>query len=187
MSHYFRPFPKINYKIPGVTSTLVVTDITRRFAISDLLKKAGAVYFNYEIKDGDRPDIIADKYYEDQTLDWVVLLTNEIHDPYFEWPLTNYNLNKYVRQKYGSVPNAQAITHHYEMTIQRLTELSDGSVLPKRSVIVDYATYAANIATSRIVDTYTYELELNETRRSIKILDERFIDVIVNEHRRIFE
>ena len=187
MAHYFKPFPSILYKIPGITSTMVVTDITRRFTLNTILKNNAAIYFDYEIKDGDRPDIIADKYYEDQTLDWLVLLTNEIHDPYFKWPLSYENFSNYIRQKYGSVSAAQSTTHHYEKTLQNITYNIDGTIIPKRTVVVDYTTYAGDVSNSRVVDTYTYENELNETRRNIKILDERFIGLVVDSHRRIFK
>jgi len=129
MAHYFKPFPSILYKIPGITSEMVVTDITRRFTLNTILKNNAAIYFDYEIKDGDRPDIIADKYYEDQTLDWLVLLTNEIHDPYFKWPLSYENFSNYIRQKYGSVSAAQSTTHHYEKTIQNITYNIDGPII----------------------------------------------------------
>lgn len=186
MSHYFKPFPNISYKIPGVTSTMIVTDITRRFSINTLTNNRGLIYFEYEVRDGDRPDIIADKYYEDQTLDWLILLTNEIHDPYFKWPLDQTQFVSYIRQKYGSVSVAQGTVHHYDTTIQEASISATGERIPKRTLKVDYTTYAANVSTSRIVDAYTYELELNESRRNIKILDERFLGVVVDGHRKIF-
>jgi hypothetical protein len=187
MAHYFKPFPAIEYSIPGITSIMAVTDITRRFTLNTILKNNAAIYFDYEIKDGDRPDIIADKYYGDETLDWVILLTNEIHDPYFLWPLSYENFSSYIRKKYGSVSAAQSVTHHYEKTIQDITYNTDGTVVPKRTVVVDYITYSQDVSNSRIVDNYTYESELNETRRNIKILDERFIGLVIDSHRRIFK
>jgi len=186
MSHYFKPFPIISYKLSGMTPTISVTDITRRFGLSSLLRNNSAIYFDYEVKDGDRPDIIADKYYDDQTLDWLVLLTNEIHDPYFKWPLSYENFTKYIRQKYGSVSTAQATTHHYEKTIQAQSFNDDGTLIPKRTLIVDYTTYLTDVANTRIVDTFSYEDELNESHRNIKILDERFLGIVVDTHRRIF-
>jgi len=169
-----------------MTPTISVTDITRRFGLSSLLRNNSAIYFDYEVKDGDRPDIIADKYYDDQTLDWLVLLTNEIHDPYFKWPLSYENFTNYIRQKYGSVAVAQSTTHHYEKTIQAQSRNEDDTIIPKRTVIVDYATYLTDVANTRIVDTFSYENELNESHRNIKILDERFLSIIVDTHRRIF-
>ena len=186
MAHYFKPFPTISYKLPGMTPTIAVTDITRRFALTTLLKNNAAIYFDYEVKDGDRPDIIADKYYEDQTLDWLVLMTNEMHDPYFKWPLPYQNFVNYIRQKYGSVSVAQGTIHHYEKTIQALSFNNDGTLIPKRTAIVDYTTYLADIANSRIVYSYTHEEELNESHRNIKLLDERFLGIVIDTHRRIF-
>jgi len=186
MAHYFKPFPIISYKLSGMTPTISVTDITRRFGLSSLLRNNSAIYFDYEVKDGDRPDIIADKYYDDQTLDWLVLLTNEIHDPYFKWPLSYENFTNYIRQKYGSVAVAQSTTHHYEKTIQAQSFNDDGTLIPKRTLIVDYTTYLTDVANTRIVDTFSYENELNESHRNIKILDERFLSIIVDTHRRIF-
>lgn len=187
MSFFFKNHPIISYNFRNEPNNpVLVNDITRRLRLSTLLQNKAAIYFRYDIKDGERPDIIAEKYYDDNTLDWVILLTNEIHDPYFQWPLDNNSLNKFVAQKYGSVSAAQSINHHYEKIIQQRTVTDTGEMVRQKSLIVDYTTYVAtNPSLRRAVDSYTYEVELNEKRRSILILDKLYIGLVKESHRKL--
>ena len=73
MAFYFRPFPKINYDIKKNGIPLLLTDVTKRYKIRDILQQKTAIYYNYTIRDGDRPDLIAFKYYGDETLDSIFL------------------------------------------------------------------------------------------------------------------
>jgi len=189
MAHYFNPSPIIEYKLPGISPLMIVNNITARFKISAVLKTFGAIYYDYEVKDDERPDIIASKYYDDETLDWVVLLVNEIHDPYYQWVMSYRKFQAYIIQKYGSIASAQGTIRHYEKTIQErsIDELT-GETVVKRTLIVDSTTYSATPSNMRRqVDCYTYEDELNESRRNIKILDVKYIDIIIDAHRTIFK
>ena len=82
MAFYFRPFPKIDYDIKKNKLPLLLTNVTARYKIRDVLKSKVAIYYDYLIKDSDRPDLIAYKYYDDETLDWLIYLVNDIIDPY---------------------------------------------------------------------------------------------------------
>ena len=57
-------------------------------------------------------EIIADKLYDDPTLHWVVLLTNDITDRYHDWPMSEQQFNSYLNEKYS---NPDGI-HHYEIS-----------------------------------------------------------------------
>ena len=189
MAYYFSYLPKVNYKIDGVNAnkTDTVVDITRRFKITQLLNNREVIYFDYSVQDGDRPDIIAEKLYDDYRLDWLVLLPNEIHDRYFEWVMSTNEFNSFIIQKYGSVSNAQAQVHHYERIIVAKQTLNDGTIIPERKVIVDETTYnTLSDSSRRIVTAYDEEDNRNESHRNIKLIDPALVTDVVRQARRAY-
>ena len=96
MAFNFRPFPKIEYDIKKNKLTLLLTNVTARYKIRDVLKNKVAIYYDYIVKDSDRPDLIAYKYYDDETLDWLIYLVKDIIDPYYDWPLQQDAFEKYI-------------------------------------------------------------------------------------------
>lgn len=107
---YFESFPYTYYSLDNATTIQVITDITNRVQISDEVKSNLGLYDEYDIKDGETPELVADKFYNNPELHWLVLHYNDIIDPRFDWPLDTNNLNRYVSSKYA---NATAV-HHYE-------------------------------------------------------------------------
>ena len=100
---YFEKFPYMLYTLDNYASGQIVTDIFRRVAIAEETKKNYSAFDLYDIKDGETPEILADKVYGNSMLHWVILLANDILDPRFEWPLSNYDLIEYCKAKYHSV------------------------------------------------------------------------------------
>jgi len=107
---YFKSFPYTFYSLDDASTVQVVTNITNRVALSDEVKNNLGLFDEYDIKDGETPELVADKFYNNSELHWLVLHYNEIIDPRFDWPLDTNNLNRYVSSKYADV-NA---THHFE-------------------------------------------------------------------------
>lgn len=191
MPHYFSNFPQIQYTLPSLNRVNTVTDVTRRFVIRDFYKKNLFSFFKYDIIEGQRPDSVAYDLYGDSTLDWLILLPNEILDPYFQWPLSQNQLNDMIRKKYGSVSVAMAQVHHYEQIIQPRTELvnSDGEkiVVSERTLQVDQTTYISLAANAkRQVTAYDYELAKNEKYRTISIIDIAYVPSIVDRFRNLY-
>ena len=188
---YFRAHPIIPYRIPGQSKGVAVTDITRRFSVANFIYNANVTFDEYYVQDGERPDVVAYDYYDDYTMDWLVLLTNEIHDPYYEWPLSYEQFNAYLKQKYGSVEYTLNATHHYEKIIQKNSVASDGAqqrVYPEKTLEVDYTTFAALPYSDRKeISIYQYEHDLNEQRRHIYLLDLHYVHLIKDQHPYIFE
>ena len=187
MAFYFRPFPKINYDIKKNKLPLLLTNVTARYKIRDVLKSKVAIYYDYLIKDSDRPDLIAYKYYDDETLDWLIYLVNDIIDPYYDWALKQDAFNKYMTTLYGSVSGAQATVYEYRKILNSQSVLFDGTIIPERYVVVDLNTYNG-LATNarREVDAYEYYEELNNKKRQIKLLDKRFASDVKSEVELIF-
>jgi hypothetical protein len=188
MTFFFKPFPKTNYDIKKNGKIEVVTNIMLRFKITEELKKQKANYFEINVQDGDRPDVVASKIYDDPELDWVILMINNIVDPFYDWPMSSSNLEKYVRDKYGSIANAQATVHEYRKILNEQSVLFDGTVIPKRTLIVDETTYNSLSEPDReSIDKYQYESELNDSKRQIKIVDPQQLSKILNSIEDIFE
>jgi hypothetical protein len=191
MAFYFRPFPTISYRIPGQKKSIPVTDITRRFVISDFFTKAKVTFDEYVVNDGERPDTVAYDYYGDQKMDWLILLTNEIQDPYFQWSMSYDQFQAYLKQKYGSVEYTQRTVHHYEkITQQQKTIVESGlnqRILPEKTLVVDYTTYLTLVATERkAVTIYDYESDINDSNRQIYLLDLNYLQIIKEQHPYIF-
>lgn len=181
MSFMFDRWPTVSYDLKKNGKPLELTNITLRFKINELLRDKSVVMYDYDVQDGERPDIIAYKYYDDETLDWVILLINNIIDPQFEWPLDDRSFERYMRKKYGSLETAKQTVHVYEKILREQSVLFDGTIIPEKRVVVDKDTYDLTSPTlRRTVDKYTYELELNEARSRIKILDNRYITGLVS-------
>jgi hypothetical protein len=177
----FDRWPTVSYDLKKNGKPLELTNITLRFKINELLRDKSVVIYDYDVQDGERPDIIAYKYYDDETLDWVILLINNIIDPQFEWPLDDRSFERYMRKKYGSLETAKQTVHVYEKILREQSVLFDGTIIPEKRVVVDKDTYDLTSPTlRRTVDKYTYELELNEARSRIKILDQRYITGLVS-------
>jgi hypothetical protein len=93
---YFKNFPKTTY------NNYEVADITRRLILDKIVKDSALDYMTYEVQEGERPEDVAYFYYDDASLAWLVLLSNNIIDPYTEWPKSNENLEKYIIAQYES-------------------------------------------------------------------------------------
>jgi hypothetical protein len=198
---FFRAHPTIPYRIPGQTKSVQITDITRRFSVANFISNASVTFDEYYVQDGERPDHVAYDYYDDYTLDWLVLMTNEIQDPYYEWPLSYEQFNSMIMQKYrgfgvndsinATLSYVNQTIHHYEKILQKNYVASDGAqvrVYPEKTVTIDYATYATLPAPEKkAVSIYEYEHDLNEERRHIYLLDLHFVHIIKDQHPYIFE
>ncbi len=95
--YFFAKFPKIQYS----NSTCV--DLTKRVVLNADLRTSPIAYDEYDLKNSSRPDIIAENYYEDPTMEWMIWMTNGIVDPYYGWTLTDEEFNSHLIKKYGSL------------------------------------------------------------------------------------
>lgn len=190
--YYFTAHPRVSYDVTGKRVYQTAIDITSRFRIVDLVKNSAVVMYEYSVKDGERPDVIAHKYYEDETLDWLVLLSNEIHDPYFQWPMSTVDFERYIRQKYGSVANAQEQVYSYVYILNQASKYVDESGVTtnvsERTLVVDRSTYLTLDASSRRqLSAYDHEVKENDARRNIVLIDKAYVPIIKKSLRRIYE
>lgn len=107
---YFENFPYTLYSLDDRKTVQLVKNILLRVALREEIKNNLTIYDEYDVKDGETPEIVADKFYNDPTLHWVILHINEILDPRFSWVHSVNNLSLYVSGKYNDVNGI----HHYE-------------------------------------------------------------------------
>ncbi len=100
MAKFFSYYPKTFYiSNNSTTGTDSVTNIISRFKFEESLKQNSTAFYPYQIQDGDTPEIIAHKYYNDPERHWIVLLFNDIVDPQFDWPLNQNSIIEYINKK----------------------------------------------------------------------------------------
>ena len=184
---YFRELPNLNYQSTSSDRSssedyVVVKNIFRRAKLRDDLKYIFTSLVDYYIKDGIRPDQVADDLYGDPELDWVVLTSANIINVRDEWPLDSYEIYNYSLNKYGNDLNQ---IRHYETT-----EVKDSSgrlILPKGKVvdsgftIPDPSSSTATLNPVGGVTNYEYESKLNDEKRSIYILSPNYLQVFLND------
>lgn len=85
---------------PSENGAKLATNIMRRFRFRRSVVSNKVFFYRIDISDTDRPDILAHKFYGDPQLHWVILMANDIRDPYNDWPRTQHSLEKKVAKVY---------------------------------------------------------------------------------------
>ena len=130
---YFKQVPNFEY----VNRTKGSQDISNYINVKNLFKRGRirpdifgnlSFFTKYKIVGDERPDNIAFKEYNDSSLDWVVLLSNNILNIQSEWPLPQTSLDEILLEKYGTYDKLYSGVHHYE-TVE-IKNSKGGVILP---------------------------------------------------------
>jgi len=202
---YFRSLPKIIYTDKNNVSTLYTNLLARVSVIPDVLNNV-LNFYPYDVQDDDTPEIVAYKYYGDIYRYWMVLYCNEIFDPQWDWPLSSSKFEDYVDRKYTAGDGHSEI-HHYEKIITK-TNRTSGTDFDIKTSVEKYEisgeefvsllyssvngiasptsyTFGTGIVDVTIqpkaVSYYEYEYDLNESKRSIKLLNKIYADQLESE------
>lgn len=128
MANYFSKFQPIlynpNFKVAN-TSYQLVTNIFFRARFKEIIKNENVPYYLYTVRDHDLPETLANKYYGSPEAHWIILLANDMVNPYYDWPLSESKFNSYIREKYGSLEYAKTTIHSYKKIV-RTTDSSTG-------------------------------------------------------------
>ena len=185
MSEFFQHYPQINYDISGLkpAKTKSAINIMVRSKIKSMVLDNIVAYFPYTIPEAERPDVTAYKEYGDVKYTWLIFLINDIHDPIYQWPLNAREFGAYIKNKYGTLSYAQSTVHHYEQTIRERVEATGTSEpFSKATIEVDLTTYnTLAVGSRRIVYYYDWEVERNEDKRNIKLIDKNYVSDILAE------
>jgi len=138
------------------------------------------LYDTYDIKNGETPESIADKLYDDPQLHWVVLLVNDITDRFYQWPMTQPQFAEFLTDKYGA-GNEDGV-HHYEITQASGRSTGQGPDDYSHKVEVNSDEDDAETITNRV-----YEERLQDKYRQIRLLDPRYLSIFLEEFDRLIK
>ena len=164
---YFERFPLYAYDLQDTQNQTLITDILRRVNLKGNVAANTLVFDQYNVQDGEQPDIVARKYYGDSELHWIIVTVNNITSRY-DWPLDQVALSDFVSDKYD---NPDGI-HHYEINA------TSGDTTKK--LIVSSDTTGALPVTN-----YEHEEIQNDNKRRIRILDRAYVSKFTDEFRNL--
>ena len=174
---YFSRFPLMAYDISGNKVYKLLPDILRRVKLRSGIRSGAFMFDNYDVKDGERPEDIAYKWFGDAEYHWVILMTNNITDRYYQWPLTQPQFQEHLKDKYGA-GNEDAV-HHYEITqTSGPTSSRDYSHMVECNSDEDNPT---------IVSNRDYEQRKQDEFRQIRLLNKKFLDTFVDEFENLIQ
>lgn len=156
---YFSNFPVIYYGDKIVKNIVLKTTILKDIFLDS------SQFYTYQVKDGEKPTTVAYNYYGSVDYVWLVLLSNQITDPYFEWCLSNEELDSYIIKKYGSIETAQSTIIGYREV---------GSDYIYSPTTYQYVLDGEPVGLTETIYAYEYEIELNEQKRNIKLIDSAY-------------
>lgn len=158
---YFSKFPKFAYdfEINGQRKVFIVSDITNNVRFRKEILANIALYDEYDMVDGETPEMVAEKVYGNSQYHWIIMLVNERFDYLADYPLPYTSLVKYVDDKYGE-GNANEV-HHY---------------VNSQGFIVDSTNPEATP-----VSNLQHEERVNETKRRIKIVSPNLISTVLKQ------
>ena len=186
---YFRELPNFQYQSPFIDSLssseyVTVKNIFRRVKLRDDLQNIFTVFDKFVIKEGARPDTVAEEVYGKSDLDWVVLISAGIVNVRNEWPLSSRDLYNYVVEKYGL--DEKDFVHHYET--KEVKDSQGRLIMPKGNrVDADFSlTYYDNgsyVTKSEVsgITNYEYEVQENIKKSTIFILRRFYLQQVLND------
>ena len=168
---YFNKFPLMAYDMKNNGNYKLLPDIMRRVKLRSGIAAGRFLFDNYNVITGDKPEDIAFKYYGDAEYHWVILLTNNITDRYYQWPLTQPQFDAFLTDKYGK--GSEDAVHHYELaqTSGATTSRDDSHMLEVNSD-TDNATSISN---------RQHEERIQDKNRQIRLLDKKYLSQFVEE------
>lgn len=166
---YFDMIPKIYYDSKANNKYDLLTNLMTRVKLRTDIKNDIFDYDYYDVIDGETPEMIAHKYYDNPELHWTILVANDIVDYYEDWPMSVQRFEEFVKDKYA---NPQGV-HHYEIS------QTSGDVTKTINVGMNTTDYASASA----ISNYTYEQRLQDDKRQIRLIGQNYIKQFVDEFR----
>ena len=192
---YFRQLPNLNY--PSLkndrTSAYdyqVVKNIFKRAVIRNDIFDEVTAFTKYSVVGDERPDNVADNFYNDSTLDWVVLTTNNIVHVRDEWPMGNQDFLTYLNGKYTEAELSNI--HHYETKVIRD---SNGKLIQPSGLTVpaDHSISFVDNGVLREESSLTsftfleHETNVNDNKRNINVLRSEYLNFFLESFEEIME
>ena len=196
---YFATLPKL-LKTDQFGQSVLMTNLMARSSVIPSLLNNAALFYQYDIQDGDTPESVAYKYYGESYRYWIVLFANQILDPQWNWPMNNIVFESYLNDKYPST-NVYSTIHHYEKIITQTDFGTNITTTDKVEISEDdynnlfTSTNTYSLPTGQVsvtisksaVSIYDYELALNEANRTINILNNSYVNEIEKEFKSLMK
>ena len=170
---YFANFPRIPYDNYGTGDFRLTPNILKRIAVRANVKTTTSLFDTYDVKEGETPELIADKLYGNPEFHWVVLMMNDVVDRYHQWPMRRRQFLAHLNDKYTNVD----AVHHYEIS------QSSGDT----NIKINIGTSNTDHPTATAITNREYEQERQDSLRKIRLLDPDFIDDFVTEFEILLE
>ena len=189
MSSYFSEVPNFEYvsRLPDskISDYITVKNFFKRGFLREDIFQNLTFFTKYQIQGNDRPDNVASQVYNDSTLDWLVLMSNNIVNIQNEWPLSNLDFDELMLDKYGSYDTLFNGVHHYE-TIEvkdaRDVKIVNAGLKVESDYSVTFfderADQMKTVTPTIPVTNYQYEQKVNEDKRNIYLLQPRYVQVV---------
>jgi hypothetical protein len=171
---YFSRFPLMAYDVKGDRNFKLLPNILKRVKLRSGLRSGSFLFDNYDVKDGERPEDVAFKWFGDARYHWIILMTNNVTDRYYQWPLTQPQFQEHLTDKYGA--GNEDATHHFEKTTDSGKTSSSG---PN-----DYSHLVecnSDDGDPSIISNRQYEQRKQDEYRSIKLLDTQYLNTFIEE------
>ena len=166
----------MTYDIKGDKVRKLMPNILRRVKLRASIKSGGMLFDKYDVKEGEKPEDVAFKWFGDPELHWVILMTNNVTDRYYDWPMNQAQFAEYLNDKYS---NPDAI-HHYEVTKDSGRTTSQGPSDYSHKVEVNSDTDNAVSVSFR-----EYEEREQDKKRQIQLLNKSLLGDFVAEFDRL--
>lgn len=192
---YFRNLPLVSL-INADKTQRVYRNIMARASIIPKLLNDPLVFYSYDIQHTDTPEIIAHKYYGDSYRYWIVLFSNQILDPQWDWPLNDVALDKYITNKYaGTGIDVYTDVHSYQKIITQqnpttgsnstetvsISQQEYDTLVPYTKTLSFQSESVIVSVQKRVLNYHDYEIELNESKRNIKLLNKLYVNQLEKE------
>ena len=174
---YFSNFPLMAYNIKGDKIFKLVPNILRRVKLRANNRNGMFMFDNYDVQEGETPETVAYKWFGDTEFHWVILMTNNITDRYYEWPLTQPQFHTHLEDKYG-VGNIDS-SHHYE-----ISQTSGPTTSRDNSHLVEVNSDASGATT---ITNREYEQREQDRIRQIRLLGQNYLGPFVEEFERLIQ
>lgn len=157
---YFESFPQTPFSLNTQSSLQNIQLVTNILARSTFLREIAnntSIAYEYNVKESDTAEIIAHKVYGDAYRGWIILMFNNIINPFYDWPLKNDALDNYIAKKYGQdVDTARSTIHHYERQTTKKS-IYNGLLIDEEvstQIISDWQlNYSTNVITPAALPT----------------------------------
>ena len=173
---YFSRFPMMIYDVKGNDNYKLLPDILRRVKQRSAIKQGQFVFDNYDVRDGEKPEDVAYKWFGDAQLHWIILMTNNITDRYYGWPLSFQEFESYINDKYDN-PDA---VHHYEKVQSSGRTTGQGPADYSHLIECQSTDVGAQAISNR-----EYEDRIQDEKRQIKLLDPAYLQIFIEEFEKL--